>query len=131
MRDRVTAELAALQNAPAEVFLNAAVDCHLRMSAVVQKAKKKCKLCTVHDDIELYEGIIFHFVKGEVRMFKGSVRQTITSEESKKLEEAGVYLHEEQRQGTWADSEAERLLRAILKFTRQRSSTLDYQVSFH
>ena len=49
-------------------------------------------------------------------------RQTLTTDENKKLEEAGVFLHEDQRRGTWADSEAERLMRAILKFLRPRAA---------
>ncbi len=96
-----------------------AVECHLRMSSVAQKNKDKCKLCCVHDNIEIYEGILFHFVKGEVKALKGKhVRETLTSDENKKLEEAGIYMMDEQRQGNWKDSEAERLLRAALKYSK-------------
>ena len=31
-----------------------------------------CKLCRVHDDIEAYEGLIFHFVKSEIKAMKVS-----------------------------------------------------------
>jgi hypothetical protein len=93
----ICTELERLQNAPPEAFLNKAVECHLRMSSSAQKVKSKCELCTAHDDIELYEGIIFHFVKGEIKAMKGKVRQTITTDENKKLEEAGVYLIDQQR----------------------------------
>ena len=41
------------------------------------------------------------------------------TDENKKLEEAGVYMHDEQQRGNWQDSEAERLLRAILKYAKQ------------
>ena len=44
-----------------------AIDCHLRVSTVAQKYKKKCKLCEVHDLIEVYENTLFHFVKGEIK----------------------------------------------------------------
>ena len=29
-----------------------------------------CKLCRVHEDIEAYEGLIFHFVKSEIKAMK-------------------------------------------------------------
>ncbi len=108
-----------MKNSPPEAFLNKAVDCHLRMSSVAQKNKEKCELCIAHDDIELYEGIIFHFVKGEVKALKNkNVRDTLTTEENKKLEDAGVFLIDTQRQGNWTDCEAERLLRAFLKYSK-------------
>ena len=83
----MTKDLKKLQSSPPEHFLNKAVECHLRMSSVAQKNKDKCKLCTVHDNIEVYEHVIFHFVRGEVKAMKGHVRETLTSEENKKLEE--------------------------------------------
>ena len=113
-------DLKKLQSSPPEAFLNKAVDCHLRMSSVAQKNKEKCKLCSVHDNIEIYEQLIFHFVRGEVKAMKNKhVRETLTTDENKKLEEAGVYMHDEQQRGNWQDSEAERLLRAILKYAKQ------------
>ena len=66
---------------------------------------------------------MFHFVRGEVKSFAGNVRESLTTEEKDKLEKAGVLLHEEQRRGTWADSEAERLIRAVLKYTKQQGGT--------
>ena len=112
-------DLKRLQTSAPEAFLHKAVDCHLRISSAAQKNKDKCELCIVHDNIELYESILFHFVRGEIKAMKGHVRETLTTDENKKLEEAGVYLIDEQRQGTWSDSEAERLLRAILKYAKQ------------
>jgi hypothetical protein len=61
--------------------------------------------------------------------FSGKARQTISTDEQKRLEDAGVYLHEDQRKGTWADSEVERLLRAILKYCRQHGSYSSPEVS--
>eukprot|EP00095_Tigriopus_kingsejongensis_P004239 maker-scaffold711_size108467-snap-gene-0.24 protein:Tk04239 transcript:maker-scaffold711_size108467-snap-gene-0.24-mRNA-1 annotation:"e3 ubiquitin-protein ligase shprh" len=119
-RENVVKKVQVLKESPPETFLNGAVDCHLRMSATSQKNKKKCELCLVHEHIEAYEGILFHFVKDEIRHLKGSVRQAITETESKKLEEAGVFLLDDQRKGTWADCEAQRLLRAISKFARHK-----------
>ena len=124
-RDQVAKDLENLCNSPPETFVNGAVDCHLRTSNInKQKAKGsglfKCKLCEVHDLIEIYESQLFHFVRGEVKSFAGNVRESLTAEEKSNLEKAGVLLHEEQRRGNWADSEAERLLRAVLKFTRQQ-----------
>ena len=79
--------------------MNGAVDCHLRASTASQKHKKLCALCSVHQDIELYESLIFHFVKDEIKNLKGKVRETINVAENKKLEEAGVFLLDEQRKG--------------------------------
>ena len=38
--------------------------------------------------------------------------------EKSELEEKGVFLMEDQRKGTWGDSEAERLMKALLKYAR-------------
>ena len=111
-----------------EAFLNKAVDCHLRMSSVVQKDKDKCELCTVHDNIEIYEGMLFYFVKGEISALEGkNVRSSLTEAENKKLEDAGVVLMDELRRGAWKDSESERLLRAVLKFSKNSLSTFKVQ----
>ena len=123
-RDSVSKQLKNLSESPPEHFVNGAVDCHLRISNVNKNKGKgtsfKCTLCEVHDLIEVYESQLFHFVRGEVKTFAGNVRQTLTAEEKDNLEKAGVLLHEEQRRGTWADSEAERLLRAVLKYAKQQ-----------
>ena len=128
MRDRVCKEMKRLEDSPAERFLNGAVDCHLRASAANQKNRKTCDLCQVsriwnksrpfffegsasadificvqvHEDIELYEGMIFHFVKDDLKSLKSTkmnARETITTEENKKLEEKGVFLLQDQRKG--------------------------------
>ena len=103
-----------------EQFLNDAVDCHFRISTLSRKNKNKCRLCEVHDNIEIYENTLFHFVKGEIKGGKGPNRASVTAEERKKLEDAGVFMFDEQRRGTWSDSEVERLLRATLKFAKNR-----------
>ena len=72
----------------------------------------------MHDTIEGLEGALFHFVKGEIKGAKGPNRATVTEEERRVLEKSGVFLYDEQRRGTWSDSEAERLLRAVLRFGR-------------
>lgn len=101
MRDLVCNQIEELRDSPPEKYLNGAVDCHLRPSAVAQKFTKKCHLCTVHENIEVYEGIIFHFVKSDIRAMKlgKGARAAITSEEEKKLEERGVFLLQDQRKG--------------------------------
>lgn len=84
---------------------------------MAQKYKKKCKLCEVHDLIEVYENTLFHFVKGEIKgcnhnhkkvrlvrlIFLGNKinRASVTEEERKELEKAGVFLHDEQKRGSW------------------------------
>ena len=70
------------------------------MSTVAQKYKKKCPLCDVHDLIEVYENTLFHFVKGEIKGNKIN-RASVTEDERKELEKAGVFLHDEQKRGSW------------------------------
>ena len=86
------------------------------MSTVAQKYKKKCPLCEVHDLIEVYENTLFHFVKGEIKVsrYKSQSwllsfgapgnkinRASVTEDERKELEKAGVFLHDEQKRGSW------------------------------
>ena len=47
-----------------------------------------------------------------------SARLAITDKEKSELEQKGVFLMEDQRKGTWGDSEAERLMKALLKYAR-------------
>ena len=139
-REAVTGQMRVLSETNPENFLNKAIDCHLRVSSVSTKYKNKCKLCEVHDSIEVYENTLFHFVKGEIKGSKRHIRDTLGEEERRKLEAAGVFLHDEQKRGTWSimiliiimttiiiigtwsDSEPERLLRAVLKYARQREN---------
>ncbi|CAB4054913.1 SHPRH [Lepeophtheirus salmonis] len=116
-RKQVLKGMKLLKDSPLESFVNNAVDCHLRTSALSRKNKKKCELCSIHDDIEVYEKSIFHFVKGDLKT-KQLNRSGLSSEDNKKLEEAGVYLLENQRIGNWTESETERLIRAVLKYLR-------------
>lgn len=60
-------DMKELESADPEIFLNGAVDCHLRASTLAHKTKNKCRLCTVHDNIEVYENVLFHFIKGEIK----------------------------------------------------------------
>ena len=119
-RDVVMADMKELAKSNPEQFLNGAVECHLRVSTASRKNKSKCRLCEVHDNIEIYENTLFHFVKGEIKGGKGPNRASVTAEERKTLEDAGVFMYDEQRRGTWSDSEVERLLRATLKFAKNR-----------
>ena len=119
-RDIVMKDMKELAESNPEQFLNAAVECHLRLSTASRKNKKKCRLCAVHDNIEIYENTLFHFVKGEIKGGKGPNRASVTAEERKTLEDAGVFMFDDQRRGTWSDSEVERLLRATLKFAKNR-----------
>ena len=45
-----------------------------------------------------------------------------TSKERSDLEQKGVFLMDDQRKGTWGDSEAERLMKALLKYARSNST---------
>ena len=73
-RDSVTKQMRFLSETNPEKFLNSAIDCHLRVSTVASKYKTKCKLCQVHDQIEVYENTLFHFVKGEI---KASIKDSL------------------------------------------------------
>ena len=46
----------------------------LRISSLGKKNKSVCKLCEVRDSIDLYENILFRFVKGEIKGGKGPNR---------------------------------------------------------
>ena len=46
----------------------------LRISSLGKKNKSACKLCEVRDSIDLYENILFRFVKGEIKGGKGPNR---------------------------------------------------------
>ena len=95
---------------------------------MVQKEKQKCVLCTVHENIEIYEGILFHFVKGEKLKMEGkNIRDALNEAENKKLEDAGVVMMDELRRGNWQDSECERLLRAILKYSKNSLSSSSFK----
>ena len=52
-REAVTRQMRFLSETNPENFLNKAIDCHLRVSSVSTKYKNKCKLCEVHDAIEV------------------------------------------------------------------------------
>ena len=67
-RECVTKQMKFLSESNPEKFLTQAIDCHLRVSTVANKYKTKCKLCQVHDHIEVYENTLFHFVKGEIKV---------------------------------------------------------------
>ena len=58
---------------------------------------------------EFCQFILFRFVKGEIKGGKGPNRASLTGEERKQLEQSGVILLEEQRRGTWSDSEVNKL----------------------
>ena len=87
-------DLRKLETSPPEAFLNEAVVCHLR-----KDRGALCKLCRVHEDIEAYEGLIFHFVKSEIKAMKGGGRLAITDKEKSELEQKGVFLMDDQRKG--------------------------------
>ena len=65
-RDSVLKDLRRLEKSPPEDFLNEAVACHLRKDS----QGPACRLCRAHDVIEGYEGLIFHFVKSELKEMK-------------------------------------------------------------
>ena len=67
-RDSVLKDLRRLEKSPPEAFLNEAVACHLRKDGGGGQAA--CRLCRAHDVIEGYEGLIFHFVKSELKEMK-------------------------------------------------------------
>jgi len=52
-------------------LVQSAVDCHLRKSVAVLKNKEKCSLCNLNDQMAVYEGTLFHFVKGDLKVYQG------------------------------------------------------------
>ena len=92
MRETVCTGMKELESSPAETFLNAAVDCHLRQIERGGGANK-CKLCTVHEDIEVYENLIFKFVKAErTQLELKHARSAIGMKDKVELEEKGVFM---------------------------------------
>ena len=55
-------ELGRLETQPSDHFLNAAVDCHLRMSNVVQVGPSFCRLKLLFEEVSL----IHHWFAGQI-----------------------------------------------------------------
>jgi E3 ubiquitin-protein ligase SHPRH len=85
-----------------------AADCHLRPLEGRRK-KDRCKICIVHDQIEDYESLLFRMAD----------RKSQDEEWDVPEEDAPAVHLESLRRGTWADSEAERILRHMLQFSRK------------
>lgn len=92
-----------------EQLANDAADCHLRPLERRKRGINRCQLCKTHDDIEDYETLLFRMED----------RRKDQEDDWKSDEEEGLASLEAPRRGTWADSEAERVLKLLLQFARR------------
>ncbi len=68
---------------------------------------------------QVYENLIFKFVKADRSQLELKHRRSaIDLKDREELEEKGVFMVDTLSRGNWAESEGERLLRAMLKFAR-------------
>ncbi len=65
-RDLVCEGMTELETSAPETFVNAAVDCHLRQIERGGAGKKACKLCEVHENIEVTSRVGVGLVEQEL-----------------------------------------------------------------
>ena len=58
-RDRVNNQMHRLEVYPLAQLSDDAAACHLRPWGSIKKGNRRCLLCTVHDQIEDYESLLF------------------------------------------------------------------------
>jgi len=122
-RDKVIERMRNLELQSVERLSQDATDCHLRPMEGRQRRKDRCLLCKVHDDVEDYESLLF-------RMADRKSQQLADDEwpemELEQTEETPTFF-EPLRRGTWADSEAEQMLKFIHQFGRKNHAPADIQ----
>lgn len=144
LRDSVLEGLQELRTKDPNVFVESAIQCHLRRKSGNYyndslMAGNKCKLCMYHDNFLLYESVIFKAEKKDKiartgrnwqqRKLMGDLTDELTektkdellqqeAEDLKATTEHVQLINEELRRGTWGDSETEVLLKGILRFAR-------------
>ncbi len=116
-REEVVKKMRRLELTPTEDLSGKAADCHLRpMEGRRKNTKEKCPLCLVHNVIEDYESLLFAMDE----------RNNAGAEEEEVMDEGdpeGAVL-EQLRRGTWADSQAEKMLKFLLQFIRKQHCNL-------
>ena len=114
-RNVVVQQMRTLEVTDIERLSQDASDCHLRPLEGRRK-KDRCPLCTVHDQIEDYESLLFRMADRKNQ-----------DEEWDDADEDAPNLLESLRRGTWADSEAERALKHMLTFGRKHHAPQSVQ----
>ena len=126
-RTQVVQRMRRLELSPAEELANKAAHCHLRPGTTGHRPSKtdRCPLCLVNDELQDYESLLFAMADR-----KGQQGDEENSEESAAEDhpDGGAAVLETLRRGTWADSQAEKILKALLQFIRkQRCPSVDIQ----
>ncbi|XP_034237613.1 E3 ubiquitin-protein ligase SHPRH isoform X2 [Thrips palmi] len=108
---KVKKSLKALKAADNEVLVNAAVDCHLRISNLKSKSQKAlCELCVCENYIK----------KFEVNLFDIKVKK------NENIMVGDVYLLGQGKEGSWKPSEQETVLKTLLSLGRHRKADKDW-----
>ena len=105
---------------PSKELMESAVACHLRPAG---RRRNDCQLCLADKLFENYESKLFAMAK--IQTFEeNTVERERIEEEDEASTSAGVKL-----QGTWADSEVERSLKALLHVARSQVTDAMDEVS--
>ncbi|XP_045026418.1 LOW QUALITY PROTEIN: E3 ubiquitin-protein ligase SHPRH [Daphnia magna] len=114
-RKAVTERMRWLEVTSIERLSQDASDCHLRPLQGRRK-KDRCPICIVHDQIEDYESLLFRMADRKNQ-----------EDEWDNVDEDAPAVLEALRRGTWADSEAERILKHMLQFARKHTAPQSVQ----
>lgn len=126
-RNEVMSRLRTLElNSPEELSGRAA-DCHLRPGPGGRAKKSdRCPLCLAQDLIEDYESLLFAMDERNRAVAAATAAAEDEEEEADQdfpttedEEEGAPAVLEQLRRGTWADSQAEKMLKIILSFVRK------------
>lgn len=115
-RKAVMGQMRMLEINDIERLSQDAADCHLRPLEGRRK-KDRCLICTVHDQIEDYESLLFRMAD----------RKNQDEDQWDDVDEDAPNVLESLRRGTWADSEAERALKHMLTFARKHHAAQPVQ----
>lgn len=114
-REIVLNQMRSLEVNAIESLSQEAADCHLRPLEGRRK-KDRCRLCTVHDQIEDYESLLFRMAD---RKNQDDRFDDVDNDAPNVLEAL--------RRGTWADSEVERTLKHMVQFARKHHASPSIQ----
>ena len=110
-RNDVGKRIRRLEVTSVDQLSSEAAACHLRPFEGRRK-KDRCDLCSVHDDVEDYESLLFRM---DDRRTRDSEEYSVESPEDADAPAALEAL----RRGTWADSEAEKIVKILVQFSRK------------
>ena len=121
-RDKVLKQMRKLELQSIDRLSQDASDCHLRPIEGRLRRKDRCLICLVHDDVEDYESLLF-------RMSDRKNQKDDDDEPEMELhqDEETPTFFEPLRRGTWADSEAEQMLKFIHQFGRKNRAPAEIQ----